>query len=107
MLADLLSLAQGGAEFVGGFLWMFGGTAGSVAASPATGGASTAAIPAINASGLALSGHGAGVLTSAFGNLHNGKYQGNSNAITNMKEFFETEFGSSIKNKVSKTKKKL
>lgn len=46
---------------------MFVGTAGSVAASPATGGASTAAIPAINASGLALSGHGAGVLQSAWG----------------------------------------
>ncbi|WP_242585388.1 MULTISPECIES: LXG domain-containing protein [unclassified Enterococcus] len=105
MLADLFSLAQGGAEFVGGFLWMFGGTAGSIATSPVTGGASAAAIPAINTSGLAISGHGAGVLTSAFGNLHNGKYQGNSNAITNMKEFFETEFGSSIKNKVSKTKK--
>ncbi|MGG5341968.1 T7SS effector LXG polymorphic toxin [Enterococcus sp. AZ192] len=72
MLADVLSLAQGGAEFVGGFLWMFGGTAGSIATFPVTGGASAAAIPAINTSGLAISGHGAGVLRSAWGSLGEG-----------------------------------
>lgn len=77
MLADLFSLAQGGAEFVGGFLWMFGGTAGSIAGAPATGGASTAAIPAVNAQGLAWIGHGTGVITSTWTNLGNG-YSGNT-----------------------------
>jgi hypothetical protein len=75
-VADLASFVQGGAEYVGGFLWMFGGTSASFAGAPATGGASTAAIPVINASGLALSGHGAGVLRSAWDSLNNG-YSGN------------------------------
>ncbi|MGK0551248.1 hypothetical protein ACSFB8_03465 [Enterococcus faecalis] len=38
----------------------------------ATGGASAAAIPAINAGGLALAGHGAGVLKSAWESLSDG-----------------------------------
>jgi hypothetical protein len=77
-IADLVSMAQGGAEYVGGFLWMFGGTSASLAGAPVTGGASTAAIPAINTSGLALSGHGAGVLKSAWDSLGKG-YLGNMN----------------------------
>ncbi|WP_249024416.1 hypothetical protein, partial [Enterococcus moraviensis] len=105
ILADLFSLFQGGAEFVGGTIWMGGGTLGSLLLAPGTGGASVTTIPAINASGLAISGHGIGTFLNAFGSLKDGKYQGNVPKIENMKEFFETEFGSKIKGKVSKTKK--
>ncbi|MGX7264556.1 T7SS effector LXG polymorphic toxin [Enterococcus crotali] len=68
-VADLSSLVQGGAEFFGGGLWAFGGSAASTFFS---GGVGTVAVPAINASGLAVAGHGAGVFTSAWNSLGNG-----------------------------------
>lgn len=71
-VADLSSLVQGGAEFVGGGMWMAGGNLGALAGIPASGGASAAGIPAINASGLAVSGHGLGVFTSAWSSLGDG-----------------------------------
>ncbi|MGX7418831.1 hypothetical protein ACWOFR_08470, partial [Carnobacterium gallinarum] len=37
---NLLSLLQSGAEFIGGGLWLLGGTSGSLALAPATGGSS-------------------------------------------------------------------
>ena len=105
-VADLGSLVQGGAEFVGGSLWMAGGTFGAAASAPFTGGTSALAIPAINVSGLAVSGHGAGVFTSAWNSLGNGANR-NNGKVSNMDEFFETNFGSEIKNKVSKTNKRV
>lgn len=71
-VADLSSLVQGGAEFIGGGLWMAGGTFGGLVGALVTGGASAAAIPAIDASGLAMIGHGSGVFTSAWNSLGDG-----------------------------------
>ncbi|WP_430607060.1 hypothetical protein IGJ55_000118 [Enterococcus sp. AZ170] len=102
-VADLTSLVQGGAEFIGGGIWAFGGSAAFTVFS---GGAGVVAVPAINASGLAISGHGTGVFTSAWGSLGDGySYKPDNNAVANMKEFFETEFGSNIKDNVSKNGK--
>lgn len=102
-VADLFSMVQGGAEFIGGGLWAFGGSAASVFFS---GGSGAVAVPAISAGGLAVSAHGAGVFTSAWNNLGNGySYKPDNLAVNNMKEFFETDFGSELKSNVTKTKK--
>lgn len=103
-VADLASLVQGGAEFIGGGLWAFGGSAASTFFS---GGAGAVAVPAISASGLAVSGHGAGVITSAWGNLGNGYSYDSGKSVNNMDEFFETKFGSELKDNSTKTKKRV
>ncbi|MFC0404008.1 hypothetical protein ACFFHS_03165, partial [Enterococcus ureilyticus] len=103
-VVDLTSLVQGGAEFIGGGIWAF---SGSAAFTVFSGGAGVVAVPAINASGLAISGHGTGVFTSAWGSLGDGySYKPDNNAVANMKEFFETDFGSEIKGNITKTNKK-
>lgn len=107
-LGDFISLFQGGAEFIGGSLWLIGGNIVSLGSAPATGGASTAAIPAVNAGGLAWTAHGSAVWINAIGNLSNGNGQGSRQdySVENMSEFFESEFGSELKNNISKTKKR-
>ncbi|MDA9472184.1 hypothetical protein [Enterococcus sp. 5H] len=83
-VADLASLVQGGAEFIGGGLWAFGGSAASTYFSG-----------------------GAGVVTSAWGNLGNGYNYDSGKSVKNMDEFFETKFGSELKDNSTKTKKRV
>lgn len=108
-LGDFISLLQGGAEFIGGTLWLIGGNIVSIGATPATGGASAAAVPAVNAGGIALTAHGSAVWMNAVGNVSNGGGQSprQDYSVDNMNEFFESDFGSELKNNSSKTKKRV
>lgn len=69
---NLLGVLQAGAEYVGGAMWMFGGTAGSVATAPVTGGASLNAIPAIGAEALGIWGHATAVGGMSIQNIMSG-----------------------------------
>ncbi|MGX7419699.1 hypothetical protein ACWOFR_12960, partial [Carnobacterium gallinarum] len=69
---NLLSLLQSGAEFIGGGLWLLGGTSGSLALAPATGGSSVSAIPAISGSTLAIWTHAAAIGGMSIQNIMSG-----------------------------------
>ncbi len=77
-VGNLFSLVQSGAEFIGGTLWFIGGTGGSVALAPATGGASTGAIPAVSATTLAIWAHASAVGGMSIQNIMSGGGYGNS-----------------------------
>ncbi|CAD5900215.1 T7SS effector LXG polymorphic toxin [Carnobacterium maltaromaticum] len=105
---NLLSLLQSGAEFIGGGLWFLGGTSGSLALAPATGGSSVSAIPAVSGSTLAIWGHAAAVGGMSIQNIMSGSnYNNSANSVSNMNEFFEGDFGSELKGSLSKTKKNV
>ncbi|WP_086313630.1 hypothetical protein A5821_001155 [Enterococcus sp. 7F3_DIV0205] len=69
---DLLSVAGGAAEFLGGFSWLIGGNALSFVGTPFTGGASATLSPAVTASGTAAMVHGTGTIWNAFNSFGNG-----------------------------------
>lgn len=66
---NIASFAQGGAEFIGGGLWFFGGNGLSIAGAPATGGGSLAAVPVVSGSAAAMMGHGGFVFGNTVRNV--------------------------------------
>lgn len=107
-VGDLFSLVQSGAEFIGGTLWFIGGSGGSLALAPVTGGASAGAIPAVSASTLAIWAHATAVGGMSIQNIiSGGNYDNSSNAVGNMDDFFEGEFGSELKGNLSKNGKRV
>ncbi|MCA5014043.1 MULTISPECIES: T7SS effector LXG polymorphic toxin [unclassified Enterococcus] len=107
-VGNLLGVFQAGAEYVGGAMWLFGGTAGSLVTAPATGGASLGTIPAVGANTLAVWAHGTAVGGMSVQNIMSGdNYNHKAKSVENMDEFFDTDFGSKLKNNVSKTKKRV
>lgn len=69
---DLLSVAGGAAEFIGGFSWLVGGNSVSFAGTPFTGGSSAALSPVFTASGTAAMAHGVGTIWNAFSSFGEG-----------------------------------
>lgn len=106
---NIASLAQGGAEFLGGGLWFFGGNGLLIAGAPATGGGSVAAVPAVSGSAAAMMGHGGFVFGNTVRNVmaSNGYSKGRvDDKVANMKEFFESDVGKEFKSNSQKTSKK-
>lgn len=107
-VGNLLGMLQSGAEYIGSALWFVGGAGGSLAVAPVTGGASVDAIPAVGAETLAIWAHATGVGGMSIQNILSGdNYNHKAQAVENMDEFFDTEFGSEIKDNLSKTKKRV
>ncbi|MBO0471804.1 hypothetical protein JZO66_14690 [Enterococcus sp. DIV0242_7C1] len=71
-VGNLLGVFQAGAEYVGGAMWLFGGTAGSLVTAPATGGASLGAIPAVGANTLGVWAHATAVGGMSVQNIMSG-----------------------------------
>lgn len=107
-VGNLLGVLQAGGEYVGGALWIVGGTGGSLVTAPVTGGASLSAIPIVGAETLAIWGHATAVGGMSIQNIMSGdNYNHKACSVENMDEFFDTEFGSEIQNNLSKTKKRV
>lgn len=103
---NLLTLLQSGAEYLGGGLWFIGSTGSLALAGPPTGGSSVGAIaPAWGVTGAIFT-HATGIGALAIQNIMSGNGR-EDNSVQNMDEFFETEFGSEIKDKLSKTSKRV
>lgn len=74
--ANLFSLAQSGAEFIGGGLWFLANGFAGTASAPGTGGASLVMVPSAAAQTGLVWGHAGAVAVSAWGDLTGGNNNG-------------------------------
>ncbi|MFD2388556.1 hypothetical protein [Enterococcus rivorum] len=105
--ANIFSLAQSGAEFLGGGLWFLANGFAGTATAPETGGVSLTLVPNAAAQTGLVWGHAGAVAVSAWGGLNSGSYGGANNNVNNMDEFFKTDFGSELKKNLTKTTKRI
>jgi hypothetical protein len=107
-VGNLLGVFQAGAEYIGGALWFFGGTTGSMVMAPVTGGTSLSAIPAVGAESLAMWTHATGIGGMSIQNILSGDDYNNfevKNTYKSIKDAPQYPEGfTSVKNGTKKVK---